>query len=89
MASMGSALAARQYEACRELLAGELGIAPLEETQTLYAQIIAVAGSRQDMVEGDESANLQQFRQALEGFGAAREHLQRAIQRVERLAKDE
>jgi hypothetical protein len=44
------------------------------------------------MVEGGESANLQQalqqFRQSLEGFGVAREHLQRAIQTVERLAQD-
>ncbi|MFN8483129.1 MAG: BTAD domain-containing putative transcriptional regulator [Anaerolineae bacterium] len=31
--------AIRQYEACRTLLANELGIAPMEETQALYHQI--------------------------------------------------
>ena len=33
------ALAVQQYEACRRILAEELGIAPLEETQLLYTRI--------------------------------------------------
>ncbi len=34
-------LAVRQYEVCRDVLAAELGIAPMPETQRLYAQIAA------------------------------------------------
>jgi DNA-binding SARP family transcriptional activator len=34
-------LATRQYMQCRDLLAQELGVAPLEETQVLYQQIMA------------------------------------------------
>ena len=33
------ALAVRQYQRCREILADELGILPMEETQALYARI--------------------------------------------------
>ena len=33
-------LATRQYAQCREFLNQELGVPPLEETQTLYAQIV-------------------------------------------------
>jgi hypothetical protein len=36
-------LAARQYEICRLTLAKELGILPIEETQTLYGQIFPEA----------------------------------------------
>jgi DNA-binding SARP family transcriptional activator len=38
------ALALRQYEKCRETLALELGVAPMEETQILYAQISKKTG---------------------------------------------
>jgi DNA-binding SARP family transcriptional activator len=34
-------LAVRQYEICRAILKSELGIAPMEETQKLYGQIIS------------------------------------------------
>lgn len=34
-------LAVRQYELCRQTLAGELGIEPMEETRALYSEIMA------------------------------------------------
>jgi DNA-binding SARP family transcriptional activator len=87
------ALAMRQYEVCRDLLAGELGIVPLAETQTLYAQIRLVDGSRPTGVESGEPTNLQQalhqVQVAMHGLDEARERLQRAVQRVEHFAQDQ
>jgi DNA-binding SARP family transcriptional activator len=87
------ALAMRQYEVCRDLLAGELGIVPLAETQTLYAQIRLVYGSRPTGVESGEPTNLQQalhqVQVAMHGLDEARERLQRAVQRVEHFAQDQ
>jgi DNA-binding SARP family transcriptional activator len=40
LASGQRTLAIRQYELCRELLGQELGVAPLEETEALYQQIV-------------------------------------------------
>lgn len=37
------ALAARQYETCRAILAAELGIEPMQETQALYESLIGPA----------------------------------------------
>ena len=39
--------AIRQYDLCREALDSELGIPPMEETQALYSQILAPAGTVQ------------------------------------------
>jgi DNA-binding SARP family transcriptional activator len=84
------ALAVRQYEICREILATELGIPPMEETRALYAQI--VPGTSQSQPQPNlppEPANLKQalrqLRLTVQGFDEARERLQRAIQLVERL----
>jgi DNA-binding SARP family transcriptional activator len=85
-------LAVRQYETCREVLAAELGIPPMEETQALYAQIVPAASP--DPVPSNfprEPANLKQalrqLRLSMQGFDEARERLQRAIQLVERLSE--
>jgi DNA-binding SARP family transcriptional activator len=88
------ALAVRQYELCRDLLAAELGIAPLEETQTLYAQLIILDGSRPATAAGSRDPMnlqqaLQQVRAAMQGLDAARERLQWALQHVEHLTKDQ
>jgi DNA-binding SARP family transcriptional activator len=87
------ALAVRQYEVCRNLLAAELGIVPLAETQTLYAQIVLLDGSRPAGVESGEPTNLQQalhqVQVAMHGLDEARERLQRAVQRVEQFAQDQ
>jgi DNA-binding SARP family transcriptional activator len=86
------ALAMRQYEVCRDLLAGELGIVPLEETQTLYAQIILLEGSHPAGGESGEPTNLQQALQqvqvAMKGLDEARERLHRAVQHVEQFAQE-
>lgn len=38
------AQALRQYEKCREILASELAVSPVEETQILYTQISQKTG---------------------------------------------
>jgi DNA-binding SARP family transcriptional activator len=86
------ALAVRQYERCRETLAAELGIAPMAETQALYAQIVPAAGHHQPQAGPvRESISLEQalrqLRLATKGFDEARKHLQRATQLVEHLTK--
>ena len=50
------AQAIRQYEDCRTNLLMELGIAPMEETQALYKQIVTETGRNQQcnqLLEGD------------------------------------
>ncbi len=39
-------LALRQYEACQDVLAEELGVFPMEETRQLYLKILVESGSR-------------------------------------------
>ncbi|GIK41282.1 MAG: hypothetical protein BroJett011_51150 [Chloroflexota bacterium] len=85
-------LAVRQYEICREILAMELGISPMEETQALYNQIVPTTSRhRLQAVSIVEPINLQhglrQLRLAIRSFDEAREHLQRAIQLVEQFTE--
>lgn len=87
------ALAVRQYEVCRDLLAMELDIAPLGETQTLYEQIILQDGSHAAAAtESDAPTDLQQalhqVRAAMQGLDEARQRLQLAVHRVEQFAKE-
>jgi DNA-binding SARP family transcriptional activator len=58
-------LAVRQYELCRETLAHELRIEPMEETQQLYQQIIADNPTAFHQVQPDSAAELQQALQQL------------------------
>jgi len=86
------ALSARQYEACRAILRTELGISPMEETQALYAQIVADADQRGlDYPVGREASNVQQALQqlglAMQAYDQAREQLQQAIHLVEHLTE--
>lgn len=92
LASGQRALAARQYEACREILATELGILPMQETQALYNQIVPTADQRPEQSNfRSEPTNLKQalrqLRLTIQGFDEARDRLQRAVQLVERLAE--
>jgi DNA-binding SARP family transcriptional activator len=85
-------LAIRQYKICREILAEELGIPPMEETQALYNQIVSAAGPHRLQADSIvEPFNLQrglrQLRLALQSFDEARKRLERAIQLVEQLTK--
>lgn len=85
--------AMRQYEVCRDLLAAELGILPLEETQTLYTQIslLDCPGPETDAASAtatEMQQALQQVQAAMQGLDEARARLQRALQRVEQLAQN-
>jgi len=82
-------LAVRQYEACCEILATELGISPMEETQALYSQIlegpVAPGISSRPPVEANREANgleqaMRQLREAVQQFEVAQARLQRAVQ---------
>jgi DNA-binding SARP family transcriptional activator len=87
------ALAARQYEICRDLLDTELGIPPMPETQALYEQISPQSGLRRPMstTSGETTSHqqtLRQLRLALRACEKAREQLQRAMRLAERLTED-
>lgn len=83
------ALAVRQFKTCRDVLAEELGIPPMEETQALYHQITEGADEPHASPGISSPAPLPHaltmLRQAMQEFDAARGQLQRAIRLVERL----
>jgi DNA-binding SARP family transcriptional activator len=87
------ALAARQYEQCRDLLATEMGIPPMEETRALY---LAVAPERARDEPGPAPASaplslrqvLQQLTRAAQGVDEAQTRLQHAIHLAEELLRD-
>jgi len=54
------AQAARQYEICRNMLAKELGISPMEETQALYVRILSEVHNDRSPLISDESSDLEQ-----------------------------
>jgi DNA-binding SARP family transcriptional activator len=83
------ALAVRQYQRCREILAGELGILPMEETQALYARIAghACPDAGQLVVAGSACLQqaLRQVRQAMDESALAQAKLRRAVAQLEQL----
>ncbi|HEX9990077.1 MAG TPA: bacterial transcriptional activator domain-containing protein [Chloroflexia bacterium] len=87
------ALAARQYEACRQFLAAELGIEPMEETRSLYEQVLSLNGEHagQATPGGDHTmlSLLQHLRLASQGFEEAHHHLNDAILLIERTLENE
>lgn len=85
--------AIRQYHLCREILADELGVPPMPETQALYAQIMAgvdegdLAQPPPTLAARQSPASLQD---ALQHIVDARERLaaaQRDLDRAERLVQ--
>ncbi len=83
------ALAARQFETCREILAAELNVAPMEETEAVYAEIGGTSRGRHPSNTLLAEARtlqpvLQRLRDALRGVELAREQCQRALQLAER-----
>ena len=78
------ALAARQYITCQLSLAKELGISPMEETQTLYAQIFPEAYKSHLPLAFQESRNFEkalgQLIQISQTIDLAREQAQQALQ---------
>jgi DNA-binding SARP family transcriptional activator len=90
VASGERALAVRQYERCQAILAAELGIPPMEETQELYVQIAPRTNSQPSRSSaGGEVTTaqqaLQQLGKALRACEMAREQVQQAIRRIERV----
>jgi DNA-binding SARP family transcriptional activator len=86
------ALAVRQYEMCRDILAAELGIPPMEETQALFAEALSSgrAGAR-PAAEQDASSLIEvlaDLRGALRVMDQARDQLRRAAQIIESRAGD-
>ena len=79
------ALAVQQYETCRQVLASELGIQPMEETQVLHAQIITETHHHQPRTpdSGESTTGIQQALQRLclgiQILQEAQEQLRRAI----------
>jgi len=88
-ASGQRAQAIRQYLVCRELLARELRVEPLEETQALFREISA-GGNRplpaSSVPTGQVSAQeaLAQLRRALDGLERARAQVERCLPALER-----
>jgi len=81
-------LAMRQYEACHKILAVELGISPMEETQALYTQIAPVdnhslAHTSAVRVLPMDKQTLEQHRVATQGLEEVKKQLQTAISLVE------
>ncbi len=91
------ALAVRQYNACREILADELGIAPMTETEALYREVlradaapavISVVSAAPLAGQAAVAQALTNLRQAVYDFEHARDRLRRAVHFLERLTDD-
>lgn len=92
------ALAVRQYELCRQLLARELGVDPLPETQALYRQAVSAitpeaAPALTNVVVTATTADpasllsiLNGISQALVAIDSAQAHLRHATEMLEHLA---
>jgi DNA-binding SARP family transcriptional activator len=81
-------LAVRQYETCRALLADELGIQPMAETQALYARIAADTDAAVPLTPGnifDSQRALRQLHATLRNLEKIQDQLKQAIQFVEQL----
>ena len=82
------AQALRQYEKCRETLASELDVLPMEETQILYAEIsqktggdLAASDPRLDLITAHKV--LSQLRRNIHDFEASTERLRRSAKNLE------
>lgn len=77
------ALAVRQYETCRSVLAKELGISPMPDTEALYMQIIT---STQAIVSHEKQSDfieaIQHLNEASRTIDLAREQIQQAVQLI-------
>ena len=71
--------ALRQYQTCRELLASELGIEPMEETRALYDEILSEARPHAGRPPPAAEELLPPLRSAAAGLDEARLQLTRAI----------
>jgi DNA-binding SARP family transcriptional activator len=85
------ALALRQYKICRETLAKELGIPPMEDTQALYTQIFTEADNSGSPLNLKEEISfdqaLQQIREASQTIDLAKEQIQQAYRLIAKSSK--
>lgn len=83
-------LAVRQYEICRSILAKEIGISPLEDTQLLYAQIVrGTIDSNAPVISGNQigiEEALRQLREANQAIELAQGQIQQALQLIVKLS---
>jgi DNA-binding SARP family transcriptional activator len=82
------ALAARQFEACRDALKAELDVEPLEETVATYAQACAASTQRAlsstARPANNPEAVLERLRRALQMIDRARDEFSNLIHSLER-----
>lgn len=84
LASDQRALAIRQYELCRDILARELKLAPMPETRALYDQALNGLNSAVTAPhETDLRPALNHLSQAMQSFGETQRQLEQARQRFE------
>jgi DNA-binding SARP family transcriptional activator len=81
-----SAQAIRQYELCRELLVGELGVGPKAETQALRARLGSFDGS--EIVTAPSAADLRLALDLLSRAGSALRDAQRGLDEALRVVND-
>lgn len=80
------AKAVQQYEACRQILASQLGITPMEETQRLYERIARPSPAQPCADKlGEVQQVIEQLRRACQALQEGQERLQRAAQLIERV----
>lgn len=84
-------LAARQYAICQLTLAKELGISPMEETQTLYAEIFPEAHKSHLPLVSEKQPSFEQtlgqIRQLSQTIDLAREQVQQILQLITKPTK--
>ena len=77
------ALAVQQYEICRLTLDKELGVAPMEDTQRLYTQILTGVDESSSVMISSKQINIeqafQQIREASQSIDLAKEQIQQAL----------
>lgn len=85
-------LAVRQYQTCRQVLASQLDIAPMTETQALYLQIIGVNSETSVSTESHVPTLHQALRhleEATSEFRRARAKLEQATRLVEQATRQQ
>jgi DNA-binding SARP family transcriptional activator len=83
-------LAIRQYEICSTALTKELGISPMADTQSLYAQILRAGTNDLQISSGHDvrfEQALRQLTEASQTIELAREQIQQALQLITRPSK--
>lgn len=92
------ALAVRQYNLCRDILADELGIPPMAETEAVYRQVLQADGLQSTVGSaaagtGEAPATVAQairrLHQAMHELDHARDRLQQAVRSLDQLAGGE